>query len=109
MDKALAKTLVSLLCAIIIVICIYGYASTKNDPASNNDIYESWVQTDAAVIGSEVIMNQNWLNIEFMDSINTRYKTKVEFSESGNPSEKTIRIRYNPNNPKEVFIETAKN
>lgn len=104
MDKALIKTLISMACAVIIVILIYGYATIKNNPESNSHIFESWTEKEAFVSGSETIMGEKWLNIEYSyDGID--YKTKIEALENSDIQGDTIMVFCNPDNPKEVAIK----
>lgn len=108
MDKALSKSLIALLCAVIIVIFIYGYATVKNNPSSNRDVYNSWIKAEATIVGSDVVMNQNWLIIEYISKDSIKYKTKIEAPTNENYTNNTIEIFYNPSNPKDVFRETDK-
>lgn len=108
MDKALSKSLIALLCAAIIAIFVYGYATVKNNPSSDSGIYKSWIETEASILGSNVVMNQNWLLVEYFSEDSIKYKTTLKAPLNGSYINNKIKILYNPENPKEIFINTNK-
>lgn len=108
MDKALKKTLISLVAGVLVFSLIYMYIYVKNNPSSKGNLSESWIETEAIVTGHEMIMNKGWLNIEYTDNHNTKHKTRIEFPDQEKKAE-VIKILYNPENPKEIVLEPEAN
>lgn len=106
MDKALMKTAVSLLGGIVIIALIYVYIHVKNNPSSENGMTDSWIEAEAMVTGRELIMNENWLSIEYTARDGIKYRTRLMLA-NGKDSIETIGILYNPEKPKEVVAKSS--
>lgn len=104
MDKALMKTAVSLLGGIVIIALIYVYIYVKNNPSSENGITDSWIEAEAMVTGRELIMNENWISIEYTDREGIKYKTRLTLT-ALEDTISSVGILYNPKNPKEVVAK----
>jgi len=111
MDQALKNTLGWTLCAILIILAIFGYNHYNNRELSknNNDL---WIETQAEIIRIDSIRNGPTIHkysyiVNYSDSIGNNYQNTLISSKFIKTANNKITVFYNTNNPNKIIGEKA--